>query len=105
MPGVRLRVGVRRGGGAGFFAGGSDVGVSGRFRFSRLCVSVVGTLLSPTTERGEVSTEVFVAGTPTGLEAGMIVVATTRSGVCLGASSLVLETTVGVVATVDVSMS
>ena len=101
-----MRVGVRRGGGAGFFAGGgSDVGgVSGRFRFARFCVSVIRTLLSSTTERGEVSAEVFVAGTPTGLEAGMIVVATTRRGVGLGALPLVLETTV-VEATVDISMS
>lgn len=109
VPGVRVRVGVTRGGGAGFFAGGgSDVGVSGRFRFSRLCVSVIGTLLSPTTERGEVSAEVFVAVTPTGLEAGIIVVATTRRGVGLGAFSLVLETTGGGGgggATADVSMS
>ena len=109
VPGVRVRVGVTRGGGAGFFAGGgSDVGVSGRFRLSRLCVSVIGTLLSPTTERGEVSAEVFVAVTPTGLEAGIIVVATTRRGVGLGAFSLVLETTGGGGgggATADVSMS
>lgn len=100
-----MRVGVRRGGGAGFFAGGSDVGVSGRFRFSRLCVSVIRTLLLPSVERGEVSAEVFVAGTPTGLEVGMIVVATTRRGVGLGALSLVLETTLVVEATVDISMS
>ena len=47
----------------------------------------------------------FVTGTPTGLEDGMIVVATTRRGVGLGALSLVLETTLVVEATVDISMS